>query len=158
MPIQPFHPDMATEIVQLWRESMKQALAPFENLHPFDDQVRYLVEELGPRCIVSVFVQQSIIVGFMAQCGDTIEQLYILTTAQRQGIGTQFLDWAKTKSPEELNLVTFEKNHRAISFYKKSGFQEMSRGNTDNEEGLPDVQLRWEVSLADQEGTTPEYS
>ncbi len=61
------------------------------------------------------------------------------------GLGKTLLDYAKTLR-SELRLWTFVANARARSFYHREGFQEIERSAGDNDEGLPDVQLRWRSS------------
>ena len=73
-----------------------------------------------------------------------VEQLYVATQRQGEGIGRQLLDLAKERSDGELQLWTFQVNDRARRFYERNGFTiaEMTdgAGNTENE---PDVRYAW---------------
>jgi GNAT superfamily N-acetyltransferase len=73
-----------------------------------------------------------------------VEQLYIATDAQGQGIGRQLLDLAKERSAGELQLWTFQVNDRARRFYERNGFvaAELTDGEG-NEEREPDVRYVW---------------
>ena len=59
---------------------------------------------------------------------------------------------AKRRSPGGIELLTFQRNHRAQDFYKSRGFQEAGRGFAsldDNpwathREQLADIRFRWE--------------
>lgn len=81
--------------------------------------------------------------GFMAMDteGGMITALYVARTGQ--GIGKAFVDFAK-KGRDALELWTFVANEGARRFYAREGFVEVRQTPGDNEEGLPDVLLRWE--------------
>ena len=59
------------------------------------------------------------------------------------GFGHTLLDHAKA-GRLHLELWTFVANTGARRFYEREGFRELRRTDGDNEEGLPDVLLRWE--------------
>jgi GNAT superfamily N-acetyltransferase len=77
-------------------------------------------------------------VGFAALNGDWLDHLYLAPAHQGRGIGEALLAKAKRRR-SELNLRVFDQNTNA-----RHGFQEVSSGDgSDNEEGLPDLHLRW---------------
>ena len=93
---------------------------------------------------VTVATRDGADLGFMARDGAEICSLYLRAEAQGQGIGVQFLAEAKAAS-SVLELWAFEANEGARRFYKREGFREVARSDGDrNEEGLPDVRLRWQ--------------
>jgi ribosomal protein S18 acetylase RimI-like enzyme len=57
--------------------------------------------------------------------------LALLPEFRGQGIGTQFVflarQQAQTRGYEELSLLCFEQNERALKFYKRNGFKEIDR-------------------------------
>ena len=58
-------------------------------------------------------------------------------------LAVEALDVAKAERPEGLTLWAFVANEGALRFYAREGFVEVARTDGDNEEGLPDVMLRW---------------
>ena len=98
-----------------------------------------------------VFVERQVwvagepIQGFLAMeaAADHVTALYVATPGQ--GIGKALLDHAKG-GRASLELHTFQDNTGARAFYAREGFREVSFTDGDNEEGLPDVLLRWERS------------
>lgn len=91
-----------------------------------------------------VWVSGEPIEGFMALDlgNDVVTALYVAKPGH--GIGKRLLDHAKT-GREALELWTFVANEGARRFYAREGFQEIRQTDGDNEEGLPDVLLRWET-------------
>lgn len=96
--------------------------------------------------------------GWLAADGDAVlavmslkpgwvEQLYVATHRQGEGIGRQLLDLAKERSDGELQLWTFQVNDRARRFYERNGFTvaEMTDG-AGNQEREPDVRFAWRRS------------
>jgi GNAT superfamily N-acetyltransferase len=84
------------------------------------------------------------VVGFIALEGSYVEHLYVAPAHQGIGIGDALLQKAKELRPGGLLLWTFERNHRARTFYEKRGFVaiEFADGSR-NEERTPDVRYQW---------------
>ena len=83
--------------------------------------------------------------GFLAlDVEDTVTALYVAEPARRAGIGSALLARAKAEAPGGLELWTFQPNAPARAFYAREGFVELRHTDGDNEEGVPDVLLRWE--------------
>lgn len=80
--------------------------------------------------------------GFMALDPEAgvVTALYVATPGQ--GLGKRLLDHAKD-GRDRLELWTFVANEAGRRFYTREGFTEVRRTDGDNEEGLPDVLLRW---------------
>ncbi|CUH67947.1 putative N-acetyltransferase YjaB [Thalassovita autumnalis] len=92
--------------------------------------------------------ERETVIGFIARDGAEICSLYLSPDAQGQGIGVQLLEEAKAQS-SVLELWAFEANEDARRFYIREGFQEVARSDgARNEEGLPDVRLRWQRGVA----------
>ncbi|WP_321831583.1 GNAT family N-acetyltransferase [Thalassovita sp.] len=92
--------------------------------------------------------ERETVIGFIARDGAEICSLYLTPDAQGQGIGVQLLEEAKAQS-SVLELWAFEANKDARRFYVREGFQEVARSDgARNEEGLPDVRLRWQRGVA----------
>ncbi|MDO6586779.1 GNAT family N-acetyltransferase [Salipiger sp. 1_MG-2023] len=101
------------------------------------------VGEMIARGWVTV-AEQGAPVGFIAREGRYIHALFVSAAAQRAGIGRALLDAAQ-QAEDQLDLWTFEANAPARRFYESAGFTVVGRGTgTNNAEGLPDVQYRWQ--------------
>ena len=81
--------------------------------------------------------------GIVAFRESWVDQLYVLPTAQNQGVGTKLLSVAQTAFPR-LSLWTFQRNPGARRFYEARGFVavELTDGAR-NDEKEPDVLYRW---------------
>jgi putative acetyltransferase len=123
-------------------------------LNAWIDARRWMPRVHTPREVVAfyedfVFPEREVwvignpVAGFLALDaeGATVTALYV--AAPRQGVGRRLLDRAKA-GREALELWTFVANAEARRFYAREGFREVRRTPGDNEEGLPDVLLRWE--------------
>ena len=89
-----------------------------------------------------VWVTGEPVIGYLAldQNVGEITALYVATPGQ--GIGKALVDFVKERQGE-LKLWTFIANTPARRFYRREGFHEVRRTDGDNEECLPDVNLRW---------------
>lgn len=137
-----YAPAMAEELAAMWHRSFNHALAPFKDTHTVTDRQQFLEEVLAQRAALTVLVSNHTILGFMAQNGEWIEQLYVHVEHQREGLGSRFITLAKGASPQRLRLYTFQRNLKARRFYRKHGFAEIGYGHV-NMEGLADVELEW---------------
>lgn len=98
---------------------------------------------------VTVATRDGSVLGFMARDGVEICSLYLRADVQGQGIGALFLGEAKAAS-SVLELWAFEANEGARRFYRREGFRDVARSDgARNEEGLPDVRLRWQRGAAE---------
>jgi ribosomal protein S18 acetylase RimI-like enzyme len=81
--------------------------------------------------------------GFLARQGGRVQALHVAAGARGLGIGKALLDELKA-AEFEIDLWTFAANQRALAFYRREGFAEVTRTDgSGNEEGLPDVRLIW---------------
>ncbi len=92
------------------------------------------------------------VAGFMALHEGFIHALYVAREYRGQGVGQGLLDRAKDGAAR-LELTTFQANIGAQRFYARAGFREAGRGDgrgqgSVNDEGLPDIRLIWERSVA----------
>ena len=71
-----------------------------------------------------------------------LNQLFVDSDYQNQGIGKALLEKAKSICPQGLSLTTLQSNTKACLFYEKHGFKagNLSR-NTIN--GQPNKEYRW---------------
>ncbi|WP_302467031.1 GNAT family N-acetyltransferase [Pseudoponticoccus marisrubri] len=60
-----------------------------------------------------------------------------------QALGKTLLDKAKARH-DVLQLWVFQRNHRAISFYRRNGFHEVRKTDgSSNAEKMPDMLMAW---------------
>ncbi len=90
-----------------------------------------------------VWVTGDPVEGFMALDPEANMVTALYVSRPGQGIGRRLLDHAKADRAV-LELWTFVANEGARRFYAREGFSEVRQTPGDNEEGLPDVLLRWE--------------
>ncbi len=142
--IEPLASEHIKEVTSLWRDSMAEALG-INPVHTFESQA-YFLEHILPnsyQVFVVVRTDNSRPVAFMASSETEINQLYVAPNSQNQGIGSYLLNRAKGQSNGSLTLRTFEVNEKAQGFYRAHGFV-IRPGNSENEEGLPDLECQWE--------------
>jgi GNAT superfamily N-acetyltransferase len=91
-------------------------------------------------------------VGFMALMPpDQIGHLYIDADHRGRGLGARFVDLARRRFPEGLQLWTFQENEEAQRFYKREGFVPVEWAEEREEDpGSPDLRMAWcpETGLA----------
>lgn len=80
------------------------------------------VKEMLPQAEVYVYENDNKIQGFVGLNDEYIEGIFVSDEMQSQGIGKTLLDYAKGKK-DELFLNVYQKNTRAISFYRREGFE-----------------------------------
>ena len=81
--------------------------------------------------------------GYMSFDPEASEVMALYVRTPGQGVGKALLDHAKD-GRAALELWTFVANEGARRFYAREGFDEIKETEGDNEEGLPDVLLRWD--------------
>lgn len=83
------------------------------------------------------------LLGHIALTPGWVEHLYVEPARHGEGVGRALIAIAQREQPD-LQLWTFQTNHRARRFYAANGFveEELTDG-THNEEQQPDVRLRW---------------
>jgi GNAT superfamily N-acetyltransferase len=143
--IDAYTPDLAEELVHLWRESKRAALADYHEPHDFAGFLKFLQEVLVPTHLIQVARDSTSgqLLGFVAVRGEELSQLYIHKDHLGQGIGSALLNLAKKQSSGKLRAYTFQRNIPAKQFYERHGFTAIAYGE-DNEEGLPDILFEWQ--------------
>ena len=100
-----------------------------------------LVKEMLLQAEVYVYESDQKIQGFIGLNNDYIEGIFVSDKMQSQGIGKILLNDTKDKR-NELRLNVYRKNTRAISFYKREGFEIQSDG-LDEATGKKDYVMVW---------------
>ena len=128
------------------RTAFEHALPWLAGLHTPEEDRQFFRTRLFGTCEVWGAADGAELVGIIAFREGWVDQLYVLPTAQRRGIGTQLLDVAKSKSAC-LQLWTFQRNAQARRFYEARGFVLVEETDgSGNEEREPDARYLWSRS------------
>ena len=84
-------------------------------------------------------------VGFMALMPpDQIAHLYIAAGHRGKGLGARFVDLARRRFPQGLQLWTFRDNEEARRFYEREGFVPVEwADDRDEDRTSPDLRMAW---------------
>lgn len=134
----------AEAAAEVFISSRRTALPSVPFVHSDDSVREYVRNILIAKTEGWVATDGDQILAIMSLTPGWVDQLYVATSAQGQGIGRRLLDTAKERSDGDLQLWTFQVNHRARRFYERNGFTiaEMTDGS-DNEERTPDIRYAW---------------
>lgn len=140
--------DEAHHIGSVWLGARRAAFPAIPlPVHNDDDIRRWFRDEVLPTHEVWVADLQGTVVGMLVVDTGSVAQLYVDPSYQRCGVGGMLLERAKLRSPEGLNLWTFESNVESHRFYERHGFVLVeSTDGSDNEERSPDRRYRWLAS------------
>jgi GNAT superfamily N-acetyltransferase len=138
--------DDAIGIGDVWLTSWR-ATFDFPPGHPDADVRRWLRDELVPRSeswVAADPADGGRIVGVMALSDTMIEQLYLAPDWIGRGVGHRFVELAKERRPDGLELYCFQANEHARAFYEAHGFGAVAFGDgAHNEERQPDIRYAW---------------
>ena len=101
-----------------------------------------LVKELLLQTTVYVYEDNQGIRGFIGLNNEYVEGVFVSEGMQSHGIGKALLNYAKDKR-NKLLLNVYQKNARAISFYKREGF-EIQHSGLDEATGEKDYVMTWQ--------------
>ena len=125
------------------RAAFDQALPWLAGLHTPEEDRQFFRTRLFRTCEVWGATDGAELAGIIAFRDGWIDQLYVLPTTQRCGIGTELLGVAKSKFAR-LQLWTFQRNAQARRFYEARGFVLVEETDgSGNEEREPDVRYLW---------------
>ena len=88
-----------------------------------------------------VYEDERGILGFIGLEDSYIAGLFVAVGAQSQGIGRRLLDFVK-QTHETLTLRVYQKNERAVRFYRREQFAAESR-QIDEHTGEPEWRMVW---------------
>ena len=138
----------ADSIAEVYLRSRKELVACAPLVHSDQSVREWIRQKLIPGGGVTVAKVDGVVVGFVAmsrgnEC-NWIEQLYLLPTHTRRGIGNALLDHAKHQLPPPIRLYTFQCNDAARQFYEHHGFRAVAYSDgSANEENRPDILYEW---------------
>ena len=79
--------------------------------------------------------------GFIGLTGNHIEGIFVAKAARSKGVGKALLEYAKSRKPS-LGLSVYQKNERALAFYRREQFVVQSEG-IDEDTNEADIQMLW---------------
>lgn len=143
--IRPFRDEDEPAVVRVWHRSgdaVYTFLPTWQALSLEQAQVVFH-EYIRPKCAIWVGMEGERIVAYLAMKGSYIDRLYVDPDEWRKGWGTRLLDFARTQSPQGLELHTHQENHGARALYEKYGFRAVAFGVSPPPESAPDVEYHW---------------
>ena len=137
------------EVAEVWLRSFAAALPTVRRAHSDDAVRRWVTDVLLSEAEVWVAESEGAAVGMMALHDGWIEQLYLDPDWRGRGIGDRFVQLAKARFPDGLELWTFQVNAPARRFYARHGFKEADlTDGSGNQEREPDVRCIWRPTRA----------
>lgn len=108
------------KVIRIWKETNLQA-------HSFIAQEYWeghtdLVKQELPKSDVWIYEIENQIMGFAGLTGNYIAGIFVSQEFQSKGIGRELLSFIKEIYPD-LVLHVYGKNHKAIKFYLREGFE-----------------------------------
>jgi GNAT superfamily N-acetyltransferase len=143
--IEPFDEKDFAEVVEEWHTTNRvtYTYSAEHQRHELAGAQAFFRDVVLKTCAVLVARRSGTLVGVMALEVPWIRQLAVFPRYQRQGVGRALLAQARTLSPHELRLFTFQRNVVARSFYEAHGFVAVAFGISPAPECEPDVEYRW---------------
>lgn len=132
MPIRPRHPDDNPRLLEIWHRAV---LATHHFLSQADVDALYgQMRDLYLDAVaISVYVgENGQLAGFIGLTERHVEMLFIDPTQHGQGIGSRLLDDARARLGE-LTVDVNEQNPAAHGFYRRYGFHDTGRSETDGQ-------------------------
>lgn len=140
--IREYRPDDHEEVMELW-------LFGNMNVHDFIP-VKYWknnfteVSRIMEIASVYVWEEKGHILGFVEAMETMVMGLFVAKEARKRSIGRALLDVLKMQQ-EELTLLVYEKNPKAIRFFMREGFKVQSE-QIDEATKEKEILLRWTKS------------
>jgi len=138
----------ARECVHVYVRSRLFGLPEVPIVHDVASMRRWMADEVVGHTDMWVADLDGVIAGFLVlshdRDGSWIEHLYLDPSWIGRGLGDRFMELAKRRGAEGLQLWAFQSNDAARRFYERHGFvaEELADGQG-NEERCPDVRYRW---------------
>jgi GNAT superfamily N-acetyltransferase len=113
------------------------------SVHEDAEYLPHLLRDVLPHAEVWLARAAGAPVGMLVLEGGLLADLYVAPEAQGTGVGTALLAHAKRRRPDGLQLWVFASNRPARAFYARHGFAVVGGTSGENEEGAPDLRMRW---------------
>ncbi len=134
------HDDLG-QVMEIWLDTNKKAHDFIGEAYWTDS--REAVASMLPQAEVYVSLgEDGEIQGFLGLSGAYIAGIFVREGSRSRGIGKTLLDYAK-EIREKLTLHVYQKNARAVKFYRREGFR-VEAENTDASTGEKEWVMMWE--------------
>ncbi|WP_366654882.1 GNAT family N-acetyltransferase [Fodinicurvata sp. EGI_FJ10296] len=133
MDIQPYN--AATDLpgcMAIWRAASEDG-HPFLTTRDLDADERKVRDVYMPMAQTRVAVVDGTVAGFIALLDDFIGGLFVDPARFRKGIGRRLIEDA-IRRKGRLSLEVYERNERALAFYRSLGFRATGRRPTDDQD------------------------
>ena len=102
-----------------------------------------MVRDLLPQAELYVHENEATrqIEGFIGLTENHIEGIFVVKSARSKGIGKALLEYVKSRKPR-LDLSVYQKNERALAFYRREQFAVHSEG-IDGDTNEAEIQMLW---------------
>lgn len=142
--LRPYQPDDLDAVVSLWYRVWHATFPDLTHPQTYAQWRSRFRDDLSRRGQVWVAEDSGRITGFIVVMVETgyLDQIFVETDQQRQGVGAALLNTAKQLCPTGLTLHTLQRNSQAAAFYAKHGFTAIRYG-TNKLNGQPNVEYHW---------------
>ena len=140
MPIRKLQKTDINRVAEIWLTANRNAHA-FIPAAYWESHLDF-VKNMLPQTEVYVYENDKMIQGFIGLSGEYIEGIFVSVEMQSHGIGRLLLDYIKNRKTK-LSLNVYQQNTRAISFYKREGF-EIKSYSLDKATGEKDYFMTWQ--------------
>ena len=127
------------EVMNIWLETNIKA----HNFIPqkyWEDNFE-LVKKLISQAEIYIYEKNKNILGFIGMSSNYIAGIFVKEEEQSKGIGKELLNFVKDIK-KELNLNVYEKNIKAVNFYKRENFHIINEG-IDEAAGEKEFFMEW---------------
>jgi GNAT superfamily N-acetyltransferase len=129
-------------VVEVWHRAGRTAFPTWQTFTL--EQARAVFHKvILAHCDIWVGTRDERIVAYLAMKGSYLDRLFVDPSEQRQGWGTRFINFAKQRSPNGLELHTHQENQAARALYEKHGFVAVKFGVSPPPESALDVEYHW---------------
>jgi ribosomal protein S18 acetylase RimI-like enzyme len=143
--IRTFQDEDESAVVSVWHRSGQAAYGflPLWQTLTLDHADKIFREVIRIQCKIWVGTLDEQVVAYLAMKGSYIDRMYVDPSEWRKGWGSRLVVFAKSLSPDGLELHTHQENGPARKFYETHGFNAVKFGTSPPPESAPDVEYHW---------------
>ena len=134
-------------VVGVWHRPGQAAYAflPLWQTLTLDRAGTIVRDVIRAQCNIWVGTLEQQVVAYLAMKGSYIDRMFVEPSQWRKGWGTRLIIFAKSLSPNGLELHTHQENRAARRLYEKHGFKAVHFGTSPPPESAPDVEYHWKL-------------
>lgn len=137
--IRDFEIEDLDKVMELWLDTNIKAHS-FVAQEYWNDNYA-MVKEMMPQAMIYVYEVEQEIKAFIGLMEGYIAGIFVSNDLQSQGIGKVLLDYVKERH-QELSLIVYKKNNRAVEFYLREGCSIIAEQVDDNT-GEIEISMKW---------------